>query len=161
MSTCDKCGNFYFGAECRYCAEQRKAGGVESAEVNRRLKERQERIDRFSAEWEDSFLFSTTSHLSRYIIRDYLGVVSGACALGTGFLSEFKSGFSDLFGVASDSFSCKLEEAKDDAMEKAKKNALSLEANALIGVNIEYSMFAGNMIAVVVSGTAVFVEKEQ
>ena len=61
---------------------------------------------------------TTGFNFEGYTITSYLGIVSGQTVLGTGFLSEFKASFSDFFGVQSDAFADKLEEAKQAAMKK-------------------------------------------
>lgn len=150
MATCPKCGNFYLGSECKFCKND--------PEVIRKQREAEEKRAKYNAA-KDSFLVTTTFQFEGYAIEQYKGIVTGSAALGTGILSEFKAGFSDLFGVQSAAFSDKLEEAKNAALSKAVDNAIDLGANALIGVNIAYQTFGNNMIAAVVSGTAVIVKK--
>lgn len=159
MATCPRCGNFFLGSECSYCRVQM----MKNPELKKKVdeeKERQKRVEEFKNRWEDDFMVSTTPFLDGYKIERYLGAVTGSTVMGTGFLSEFKAGFSDMFGTQSNAFSDKLELAKKAALEKAKKNALALEANALIGVDIDFQMFFGNMVAAIVSGTAVYLTKE-
>lgn len=150
MARCPKCGNFFLGSECPFCKND--------PEVLRKQKEAEETRAKYDAA-KKSFLVTTTFQFEGYEVEQYKGIVTGSSALGTGILSEFKAGFSDLFGVQSDAFSSKLEEAKNAALSKAVDNAINLGANALIGINIAYQTFGGNMIASVVSGTAVFIRK--
>lgn len=164
MATCRECGNYYIGSFCPFCAAELRHNDPE--EIEKIKKESEEEVIKaarrmvFADRWHDSFLFSTTTQLEGYKIKSYHGVVTGSSVLGTGFLSEFKSSFSDFFGTKSKAFSDKIEEVKNDAMQKARDNALLLESNAIVGVDIELTMFSGNIIAAVVSGTAVFIEKE-
>lgn len=150
MATCPKCGNFYLGSECKFCKND--------PEVIRQQKEAEEKRAKHDAA-KTTFLVTTTFQIEGYDVEQYKGIVTGSAALGTGILSEFKAGFSDLFGVQSDTFSSKLEEAKNAALSKAIDNAIDLSANALIGVSISYQTFSGNMIAAIVSGTAVSIKK--
>ena len=154
MAVCPKCNNFFLGAQCPYCLVNPKMQ-KEVAERNERVK----RVEEFKSEWKDSFLCTTTPMLDGYKIERYCGTVTGSVVLGTGFLSEFLAGWGDFFGAESNAFSEKMETAKEAAMEKAISNALAREANAMIGVDIDYQVFAGNMVAAIVSGTAVFVKK--
>lgn len=159
MATCPRCGNFFIGSECSFCRVEM----MKNPELKKKVDEEQEhrkRVEEFGKQWENNFLVVTTPLLDGYKIERYLGAVTGSTVMGTGFLSEFKAGFSDLFGSQSNAFSDKLELAKKAALEKAKKNALALEANALIGVDIDFQMFFGNMVAAIVSGTAVYLIKE-
>ena len=94
-----------------------------------------------------------------YEIVEYLGFMSNEFALGTGFLSEFGAAFADLVGTNSNMFSNKLEEAKDQALAGLIEKAKAVEANAIIGVDIDYNMFSGNIIGVIANGTIVKIRK--
>ncbi len=96
-----------------------------------------------------------------YVITDYLGIFSGECVLGTGFVSELSASFSDLFGTTSDAFSEKLEKAKEHALDRLKRNCLAHDANAVIGVDFDYITFGNNMIGVVANGTAVEIRRSE
>jgi uncharacterized protein YbjQ (UPF0145 family) len=96
-----------------------------------------------------------------YRITKYIKVISGETVLGTGFLSEFSAGVANLFGVETDKFAKKFEQAKDSALKKLISNAVELDANALIGVDFDYPLIYNNIIAVIASATAVVVEKEE
>lgn len=155
MATCPKCRNFFMGSDCPYCRADRQAPDYQKAEKERI--EHEKRVEVFRAEWEDHFFCTTTPLLDGYTVDHYRGTVTGSAVLGTGFLSEFRAGFSDLFGSENASFAEKLDQVKDAAMKKAIKKALSLEANALIGIDIDFQIMNNNMVAAIVTGTAVFV----
>lgn len=145
------------GSECPFCRIERQAPAYQQAEKERI--EREKRVDRFRAEWEDRFFCATTPLLDGYSVDRYCGTVTGSAVLGTGFFSEYRAGFSDLFGSENAAFAEKLEQVKDAAMKKAISNALRLEANALIGIDIDFQVMSNNMIAAIVTGTAVFVSQ--
>ncbi len=105
-------------------------------------------------------LLTTGYDFQGYIIKKYLGIVSGETVLGTGFLSEFRASFSDFFGTKSNSFEKKLEEAKTAATRKLISNSLSMGGNALIGVDFDYITFSNNIIGIVANGTSVLIEKQ-
>lgn len=94
-----------------------------------------------------------------YMIKDYLGFLSGETALGTGFFSEYAASFSDFFGIQNESFSKKLVQAKSASIEKLQRAVIAVGGNAVIGVDIDYHAFTGNMIGVIASGTAVCIEE--
>ena len=149
MPRCSICDNFYMGASCPYCAEEmtKKAEKAAAEDAERkRLR--------------DAFIFSTTSGVVGYRVTSQLGVVTGSTVLGTGFLSELRADFSDAFGMRSGAFSNKLDQAKDDAFDLAFDKARALGANAMIGVDVKFSTFSDNMIAAIVTGTAVVVMPE-
>lgn len=94
-----------------------------------------------------------------YKIKEYIKVISGENVLGTGFLSELSANFADIAGKESERFTSKLEQVKDNAIYRLCEQAADLNANAIIGVNFNYINFSGNVIGIVVSGTAVRIEK--
>lgn len=106
-----------------------------------------------------SHMLTTGYGFDDYKIKEYNGVISGQVVLGTGFLSEFTSSFSDFLGTESNHFSDKLEKAKDAAIQRLIEKSVSLGSNAIIGIDFDYIMFGNNMIGVVVNGTSVIIEK--
>lgn len=106
-------------------------------------------------------MLTTGYNFEGYNIVAYRKVITGQVVLGTGFLSEFAASFSDFFGVESNTFSDKMEKAKEAALDKMIKNSVEAGGNAIIGVDFDYITFAYNMIGVVASGTSVVIEKIQ
>ena len=111
---------------------------------------------------ENKILFKETTGYSfeGYRIVEYLGIKSGEVVLGTGFLSEFSASIGDLFGARSETMANKFTEAKEAALKRLKKNCLSVNANAVIGVDLDISVMASNMIMACANGTAVRIKKE-
>lgn len=107
----------------------------------------------------DDFMMTTCPSFEGYRITAYHGVVSGESVLGTGFISSMDASVSDLLGAESAAFIQKLAEARKMAKKRAVGNCFSAGGNALIGIDIEYTMFGGNMIGVIVTGTSVTIEK--
>lgn len=62
---------------------------------------------------------------------------------------------SDLFGARSSGFENKLQVAKRTAMHALKTIAVRKGANAIIGVDLDYSEFSGNRVALILNGTLV------
>ncbi len=109
----------------------------------------------------DDYMLTTGYEFDGYKIKKYMGVISGQVVLGTGFLSEFTASFSDFFGVQSEKFATKLEQAKQAALEKMVMKSDVKGGNAIIGVDFDYITFHGNMIGVVANGTSVVIEKDE
>lgn len=145
MPVCHDCDNFYVGSECPFCRDENANKASASLELRRQR---------------ESFLFSTTPSIVGHSILSQIGVITGSVVLGTGFFSEFRSGISDVFGVQSTAFTNKLEEAQDAAFDRAYENARAVGANAMVGVDIKFQRFSDNLIAAIVIGTAVIIEKE-
>ena len=67
----------------------------------------------------------------------------------------------NIIGDESIVLSRKIDEAKFAAMEELKEKAVDIGANAIIGIDIDFSMFGDSMIAVIANGTAVMIETEK
>lgn len=91
-------------------------------------------------------------------ILRYIKVINAECVMGTGFISEWKAAFSDLLGIENQAFAEKMQYARDVATEELIKKAIKLGADGIIGVNYNYINFTGNLLSVIVNGTAVSFE---
>lgn len=107
-----------------------------------------------------NFKITTSNMFVGYNISHYYGIVSGNTVIGTGFLSESRVAVSDAFGIEDDSFSDKLEQAKNSSIQKMINNAIKQGGNALIGISFNYITFSSNMIGVVANGTVVEIVKQ-
>lgn len=105
-------------------------------------------------------MVTTGYDFNGYQIKKYLGIVSGQVVLGTGFLSELSASFADFFGIQSDKFESKIDQAKSAALERMIMKSKVKGGNAIIGVDFDYISFNGNMVGVVATGTSVVVEPE-
>ena len=122
-------------------------------------KKHQEEVkEKYDADIE-SFLMTTTNHLEGYSVQAYQGIASSEVVMGTGAMSEFMAGASDLFGTEDSAFSKKLLQARNAAQKKVAIRAYHLKANAIVGLKFDYFTIGSNMIAVSCSGTAVVVTK--
>ena len=94
-----------------------------------------------------------------YKITKYLGFYSGECALGTGFLSSWDAGIADLLGSNSAIYEEKLLKAKSMAISELKKTAKEHGADAIIGLDVDYTTFSADIMGVIANGTAVKIEE--
>ena len=108
------------------------------------------------------FIITTTPSIPGYRIKKVLGVVTGLTPRTRGVLGQFVGGIQSMFGGEITAFTSELEKARMEAMERVKAKALSLGANALVGLDLETSDMGFQMGVVVISatGTAVVVEPE-
>lgn len=127
-------------------------------EKYQKKKHQEEVKEKYDADIE-SFLMTTTNHLEGYSVQDYQGIASSEVVMGTGAMSEFMAGASDLFGTEDSAFSKKLLQARNAAQKKVAIRAYHLKANAIVGLKFDYFTIGSNMIAVSCSGTAVVVTK--
>ena len=127
-------------------------------EKYQKKKHQEEGKEKYDADIE-SFLMTTTNHLEGYSVQAYQGIASSEVVMGTGAMSEFMAGASDLFGTEDSAFSKKLLQARNAAQKKVAIRAYHLKANAIVGLKFDYFTIGSNMIAVSCSGTAVVVTK--
>lgn len=86
-----------------------------------------------------------------------LSLVSGQNIIGTGFLSEILSDFTDFFGTKSNSFSNKIRDNEEYVLNQLRAKAIRLGGNAVIGTDIDYGEVGAHkgMLMVCAAGTAV------
>lgn len=122
--------------------------------------ERAQIIEENFYDLEKAFKVTTGYDFEGYQIVDYKGIVSGDIVLGTGFISEFAASWSDAFGTTSNTFAGKMKTAKQKALKQLMANAMITGANAVIGIDFDYTMFSNNMLGVSANGTAVVIRKK-
>lgn len=88
-------------------------------------------------------------NFENYEITDYLGFCSGEYALNTKFLSDFN---------LLSSYSEKLEEAQKNALDILINNAKQMGADAIIGLDIDYTTDDHDIMGVIANGTAVTIQ---
>lgn len=88
-------------------------------------------------------------NFENYEITDYLGFCSGEYALNTKFLSDFN---------LLPSYSEKLEDARKNALDLLINNAKQMGANAIIGLDIDYTTDDHEIMGVIANGTAVTIK---
>lgn len=104
-------------------------------------------------------LVTTGYQFEGYHIKEYLGIVSGEAALGTGMFSGFSASMSSLTGSESHVYGERISAAKNAAMRNLIKQSSLLGGNALIGIDFDY-LVIDTLICVIANGTSVKIEKE-
>ena len=104
----------------------------------------------------------TTPTVPGYKITKVFGVVTGLTPRTRGILGKFVAGFESMFGGEVTAFTSELEKARLDAIRRVRNKALTLGANAVVGLDLETSDLGLQLGVVVISatGTAVVIEKE-
>lgn len=92
-------------------------------------------------------------------IMKYCDFISAEAVFGMGMFKALLASVSSVAGVESEAFNKKIKEAKAKAMHDIRKIALELGANAIIGLNINFSAVAADMVVIIASGTAVVIEE--
>lgn len=107
-------------------------------------------------------VLTTPSIEGKKIIR-YYGLVSGEAILGANIFKDLFAGIRDIVGGRSAAYEKELRQAKEIAIEEMKAEARAMNANAVIGVDLDYETIqvgqGGSMLMVSASGTAVAYEE--
>jgi uncharacterized protein YbjQ (UPF0145 family) len=103
----------------------------------------------------ESVLVTTTPSVEGHRVTSYLGIESVEIVIGTGFFSELSGDVSDFFGQRSKGFEGKLQDAKRVAFHLLRTRAAGKGANAVIGIDLDYTEFSGNRIGLILNGTLV------
>ena len=99
-------------------------------------------------------ILTTTNSIDGFTIAEYRGIVSGT-ALN---VQKMKMTFNmqKYYAGVSESIS----EVKEQALEQLKVNAEKLNANAVVGIQVDIELTATNYVAISVTGTAVSIIKK-
>ena len=76
---------------------------------------------------------------------------------GVNFIKDFKASLRDFVGGRSGSYEQELVNARNQAMRELEERARQLNADAVVGIDIDYEVLgqSGSMLMVSASGTAV------
>lgn len=108
-----------------------------------------------------NMIVTTAPSIEGYKITQNIDVISAECVYGLNVFKDFFMGMTDFFGGRSKTAQTALRDARKSCLYELKKEAAELGANAVIGIDLDYSEFSGkgnSMLFLVASGTAVFVE---
>lgn len=105
-------------------------------------------------------LVSTTPTIEGKRITKYCGVIAGEAILGANIVKDLFAGIRDLVGGRSGTYERELQKAREIALQELQERAQELDANAVVGVDIDYEVLgsSGSMLMVSASGTAVVLE---
>jgi uncharacterized protein YbjQ (UPF0145 family) len=101
---------------------------------------------------------TTTSSIDGWDIEAYIGPVIVHRVAGTGIISDFFAGFSDVFGGRSGSYRDQLTSLSDEVLVALQHEASALKANWVVGLTMDMDEVAGKgmqMFMVTGMGTAV------
>lgn len=103
-------------------------------------------------------LATTTPMVPGFTITQVLDVVSAECVYGMNIFKDLLAGVTDVVGGRSGSTQRVLRDARKRVMDELRAEAFALEADALVGVRLDFNEFSGGgkaMLFVVATGTAV------
>jgi len=102
-------------------------------------------------------ILSTTNNIDGTPVKNYLGIVTGETIIGANIVKDVFASIRDIVGGRSGSYEKVLREAKDTALKEMTENAKRLNADAILGVDLDYETVGnrGGMLMVTASGTAI------
>lgn len=102
---------------------------------------------------------TTESFEGRRIIK-YIGIVTGESIIGTNFIRDIGANIMTTVGGSSKGFERTMRDARVAAMEEMEKFALEYGANAIIGVDLDYTAVGRDhdLMMCSANGTAVVIE---
>lgn len=100
---------------------------------------------------------TTTPSIEGRPIKAYLGIVVGEAIVGANIFKDLFAGIRDIVGGRSGAYEKELSRARQIALDELDQQALSLGADAVVGIDLDYEVLGqGNgMLMVSASGTAV------
>lgn len=152
-------------AKCTVCSIDAGFGmNVCAACREKRMGTAEEDQLRLEAELTDkarAVIITTVPSLEGYRVIRTIEVITAECVLGMNVFKDFFAGMSDFFGGRSATTQTALRDIRKIVLNDLRKEAALIGANAVIGVDLDYSEFSGqgkSMLFLVASGTAVIVE---
>jgi len=104
-------------------------------------------------------LVTTTDTIQNQDISTYLGVVTAEVVYGTNALRDLFAGIRDVIGGRTGSYEKVFEKGQQKAIEELKQRAQKLNADAVIGIEIDTGTISvddkGVLLLITATGTAV------
>ncbi len=102
-------------------------------------------------------ILTTTPTVEGRTIIEYKGVVFGEVIAGVNFIKDIKASLRDIVGGRSGSYEQELINARAQALRELEERARQMNADAVVGIDIDYEVLgqSGSMLMVSASGTAV------
>lgn len=98
---------------------------------------------------------TTTNSIEGKEIEDYLGIVSGEAMMGANIVKDFTAGVRNIVGGRSGQYEEEIRKGRIEALKDLKAGAKELEADAVIGVSVDYEEMSEGMLWINITGTAV------
>jgi uncharacterized protein YbjQ (UPF0145 family) len=88
-------------------------------------------------------------------VREYLDVVSAQAIMGVNIGKDLTAGFRNIIGGRSKSYEGEIAQAVGEVMDELRAGAETMNADAILSIDIDYETVGNNMLMVAASGTAV------
>ena len=102
-------------------------------------------------------LLTTTPSIEGRPAKEYLGIVTGEAIVGANIFKDIMAAVRDVVGGRSRAYEDALRGARQEALRELAVHADSLDADAVLGVDLDYEVLGktGGMLMVTAAGTAV------
>ena len=110
----------------------------------------------------DSIILTTENNPQDLLVEKRIEIITAECVLGMNIFRDFFAGIRDIVGGRSAASQKVLRDARKRCLRELKIEAYAVGADAVIGVDLDYSEFSGggkSMLFIVASGTAVKLKK--
>jgi uncharacterized protein YbjQ (UPF0145 family) len=141
-----------------------QAAANDKAERAAREVAREAEEERRQREAIKNVIVATTPMLDGYVVKEYKGIVTTETVYGVGFVTELFAHIDDALGGRSRGSESTFRRARQRCIAALALEADRLDANAVIGVDLDYGEISGqskSMLFLVASGTAVVVEPRE
>ena len=104
----------------------------------------------------------TTETAPNLNITKRIEIVTAECAFGMNIFKDLFAGVRDIVGGRSKAVQQTMRDSRKTALYELKREAHMVNANAVVGVDLDYVELsaAGSMVMLVASGTAVIIEDQ-
>lgn len=109
----------------------------------------------------EQLIVTTTPTVEGRPIQAYLGVLTANVVLGSNWATDWNTAVADFKGSRAEGMQTKLQTACDAALNELRALAHKRGGNAVVGVDVDYQIFGGNMLMVSANGTVVKLSRAQ
>ena len=103
-------------------------------------------------------VLTTTANVPNKEIKEVVAIVSAEVAVGMNIFKDMFSAVRDVVGGRAGAVQNTLRDLRGQALEELRQEASRVGADAVVGVDLDYSEFSGggrSMLFIVANGTAV------
>lgn len=103
-------------------------------------------------------VLTTTATVPNREIKEVVNIISAEVAVGMNIFKDMFSAVRDVVGGRAGSVQDTLRDLRNQALEELREEAARVGADAVVGVDLDYSEFSGggrSMLFIVANGTAV------
>lgn len=100
-------------------------------------------------------IVTTTPSIEGRKITEYVGIVTGEAILGANIFRDIFASITDIVGGRSGKYEEELGKARRISLEEMVQEASKLNADAVVGIDLDYEVIRDGMLMVTSSGTAV------